>query len=98
MTRAFLELLRIIAIIIIFGGGSLILISKLYEFLGVSLAAPEGGWLLESAILICIFVLYRNRLQFSGFYRRKEHKKLSGKLSLALLLITLLLFVAAPIV
>ena len=64
------SIIGIDSIIAIFYTGSLMgaLMKLIYVNLGINVDIPMG---VHSglAILILIFVLYRNRLQFSGFYK-----------------------------
>ena len=72
MFRVFLELIRIIAIFILLGGLMGALMKFIYASLGINVDATNGGWIVGLSIFILIFVLYRNRLQFSGFYEGEQ--------------------------
>ena len=72
--RVLLELMRII---LIFGiAGSIIsnIVNGIYINIGVN--PNQYGWLGSIAILILLFVWYRNKLQFSGWYSGKGKEKL----------------------
>ncbi|UOY92431.1 hypothetical protein MUG87_18750 [Ectobacillus sp. JY-23] len=73
--RVLFEFIRIIAIFFIIGGVLGGLLAKVYEALG----SREYDWLGFIAVLLLIFVVYRNRWQFSGWYKGNE--KLSKKAS-----------------
>jgi hypothetical protein len=59
---------RIIAIFLLGAvlGGTL---NLLYGSIGVNVGNTNGGSLAGIAIFIFLLVLYRNKLQFSGFYK-----------------------------
>ena len=73
MFRVLLELIRITAVFLILGSLMGALMKLIYASLGINVDDTNGGWLVGLSILILIFVLYRNRLQFSGFYKEKEN-------------------------
>lgn len=92
MLRTILELIRVALILLIFG-------SVFYTGLtwGYSWTSPSGiigRGLTLVAILIFIFIVYRNRLQFSGFYRGKR-EKLSSKTTTWLISFAVLLVIVA---
>ena len=64
--RVLLELIRIIFIFAIVGGILGYFVESIY--LGIGTDTERYGWMGFSAILILIIVLYRNKLQFSGWY------------------------------
>jgi len=72
--RVLLELIRIIFICAIVGGALGYFFENVYIEIGID--TEKYGWLAFIAILILIFVLYRNKLQFSGWYKGKGRKKL----------------------
>ncbi|WP_419883018.1 hypothetical protein ACN6MY_05095 [Peribacillus sp. B-H-3] len=75
--RVLLELLRII-IIFLFGGGLLYaLLNAFYSVLGAD--RQYDVWFLGAAIFIFLFVLYRNKLQFTGWASGYSARKLSKK-------------------
>ncbi|UJL47357.1 hypothetical protein KFZ58_05550 [Virgibacillus sp. NKC19-16] len=93
MLRVLLELLRIIFIFLLLGGLLWILIGNFYQFDDVE----NYQWFPVVGIYILLFVLYRNRLQFSGWYVGKGRMKLSAKVSKMLIGIAVL-FLVVPFV
>ncbi|WP_110926884.1 hypothetical protein [Bacillus massiliglaciei] len=91
-----LELVRIAAILFI--GGLLLteLIKAFYASFGVDLDYTNGGLLIGIAVLLSLFVLYRNKLQFSGFYKGEGKVKLPRYVSFSLLCCSVLMVVIAP--
>lgn len=92
MLRTILELLRVVLILLIFG-------SVFYTGMtwGYSWTSPSGmisRGLVLLAILIFILIIYRNRLQFNGFYRGKR-TRLSQKATTWLISIAVLLVIVA---
>ena len=77
-----LELIRIIVIffIIYLIFGSLIYII----YLDMSTDIETFGWMVLTAFLILYFVLYRNKFQFSGWYKGKERKSLPKNITIIL--------------
>ena len=67
-----------------------------YASFGINVDNTDGGWLVGIAILISLFVLYRNKLQFSGFYKGEEMVKLPGKVSISLIFCSMMMLVIAP--
>ncbi|MBK5499958.1 hypothetical protein [Peribacillus sp. TH14] len=82
MFRVILELLRIVAIIFILGSLTGALVNLIYAGMEINVDNTTGGWFVGVAILIILFVFYRNRLRFSGFYKGKGKEKLSNKISI----------------
>lgn len=72
--RVLLELVRIILLFGFLGSLLRMLFTFIYEFLGVNIANKE--WMVSLSIFILLFVLYRNRWQFSGWYKGKGREKL----------------------
>ncbi len=56
------------------------------------------GWFPGIAIYIILFVLYRNKLQFSGFYEGPHQKVLPKKVTFVLIACSLLLFIIPTII
>ena len=79
MFRVFLELIRITAIFLILGSLMGALVKLIYASIGINVDHTNGGWIVGVSILLLIFVLYRNRLQFSGFYKGEQRIKTSKK-------------------
>ncbi|MCA1063842.1 hypothetical protein QTG56_01260 [Rossellomorea sp. AcN35-11] len=89
-----MEIFRIIILFFVLGalfGGT---IKLFYASIGINVDETLGGLVVGLAIIIFLYVLYRNILQFSGFY--KQTRKLSRKVSLSLLTCSTLLLVIAP--
>lgn len=86
-----LELLRIVAILVVLGVGGGLMLEGLYS------TAPETeayGWLGGIAVLLLIFVLYRNKLQFSGWYKGEGRDKLPRTATLLLISASIVLIVS----
>ena len=83
-----LELLRIIIIFMILGGLGWAVIGNIYT---INEATESYSWLGAIAILLLLFVLYRNKLQFSGWYKGEGRVKLPKPVSLTLILSSILL-------
>src|SRR5690554_5471812 len=90
--RLLFELLRIILLFTLVGGLSWILIESVYSIRNV---VEKYQWLGGVGIYTLLFVWYRNRLQFTGWYKGEGREKLSRKMSLILVLASILLL-AAP--
>jgi len=88
--RTFIELLRIIFILGILGALGWGIIGNIYT---INEATESYSWLGAIAILLLIFVLYRNKLQFSGWYKGKGKVKLPKYLTVILILSSILLIV-----
>ncbi|WP_047984364.1 hypothetical protein [Ornithinibacillus californiensis] len=88
--RTLLELLRIIIIFALLGGLAWAIIGNLYTSNGVT---EPYSWLGALAILVLLFVLYRNKLQFSGWYKGKGRKKLPKSISISLISISIILII-----
>lgn len=93
--RPLLELLRLIIIFVLLGGVGWMVIRNIYT---VNEATADYMWFGVTAILLLLFVLYRNKLQFSGWYKGKNKEKLPKAVSLTLTLLSLLLFITPFIV
>ncbi|MHA6252900.1 hypothetical protein [Oceanobacillus sp. CAU 1775] len=79
--RTTLELLRIIIIFALLGTIGWVVLGSIYRFLEV---AERYTWLGGIAILLLLFVLYRNKFQFSGWYKGKGRLKLPKPVFLTL--------------
>lgn len=97
MFRVFLELIRITAIFLILGSLMGALMKLVYRSLGINVDNTNGAWIVGLSILILIFVLYRNRLQFSGFYKGKQRLKLPKTISIFLISCSVLMLIFAPL-
>ncbi|GEN52279.1 hypothetical protein [Halobacillus faecis] len=80
--RILLELLRIV-FLFIFGGALVwVILGPIYN------VHPSSGgyqWLGAIGVFGFLFVMYRNRWQFSGWYKGKRKKKLSGRVTRVIL-------------
>lgn len=88
--RVTLELLRIIFIFLFLGAVGGALIAGIYSISGI---AQSYSWLGGVAILMLIFVMYRNKMQFSGWYKGEGKKKLSKKVTVLLVSLSIILLV-----
>ncbi|REB07484.1 hypothetical protein DVB69_10740 [Sporosarcina sp. BI001-red] len=93
--RASLELLRIFIILLLFGSLGWAIVKNIYS---VNQVDPEFIWMGAIAILVLFFVLYRNKLQFSGWYNGKGKEKLTRAVSLSLIALAFLLFLTPFII
>ena len=96
MLKVILEFIRIMAILFIFGailGG---LVKLVYASLGIHVDDTTGGWFVGIAIIVFLFLLYRNKLQFSGFYKGEGAVKLPKKVSVSLLSCSIIMLIVAP--
>src|SRR5699024_4582916 len=59
----------------------------------VNETTKKYSWLAALAILILLFVLYRNKLQFSGWYKGKGRKILPRKVSVVLISLSVILVI-----
>lgn len=93
--RITLELLRIIFIFFI----PMLILGGVFENLYINMGngAEKYSWLSLIAIFIFMFVLYRNKYQYSGWYEGKGKEKLSKKVSLALITSSVILL-SLPII
>ncbi|WP_010093554.1 hypothetical protein [Ornithinibacillus scapharcae] len=71
--RTLLELVRIIVLMVIFG---VVCGSILNPFYTLSETAERFSFLGAIAIILLFFTLYRNKLQFTGWYKGKGREKL----------------------
>jgi len=92
--RVLLELVRIILLFGFLGSLLRMLFTFIYEFLGVNIANKE--WMVSLSIFILLFVLYRNRWQFSGWYKGKGREKLPKKVTNVLVSGASLLLILVP--
>lgn len=95
--RVILELFRITAIFLIFGAVLGGIVKLIYASLGINVDNTNGAWLIGLSILILLYVLYRNKLQFSGFYKGKGKVKLPKKVGISLISCSVLMLIIAPI-
>ncbi|MGD6803634.1 hypothetical protein FZC79_00650 [Rossellomorea vietnamensis] len=96
--KVMLELVRILFLFLFFGGMLGGLINLIYKVLGVVINEDgSGGWFPAFAILLILYVLYKNWLQFSSFVKGTKNK-LSAKVSLTLISSALMLIIIAPFI
>ena len=91
--RVLLELIRII---LIFGIAGTI-ISTIVNGIYINIGVNQYGWLGYIAILLLLFVWYRNKLQFSGWYSGKGKEKLPKMASQIIIMCSLFLLCAPPV-
>src|SRR5699024_12755943 len=89
--RTLLELVRIIAIFGLLGALGLSIIGTIYT---INNATESYSGIGALAILVLLFVLYRNKLQFFGWYKGKGRKKLPVKVSNTLIFVSVLLMIS----
>lgn len=89
--KTLLELIRVFAILAILGmGGGLILAG----FYSGSTNTEPYRWLGGVAVLLLIFVLCRNKLQFSGWYQGTRRDKLRRPITILLVAASVLLIIS----
>ncbi|WP_349727772.1 hypothetical protein [Peribacillus frigoritolerans] len=91
--RVLLELIRII---LIFGIAGTI-ISTIVNGIYINIGVNQYSWLGSIAILLLLFVWYRNKLQFSGWYSGKGKEKLPKMASQILILCSVFLLCTPPV-
>ncbi|WP_088041821.1 hypothetical protein [Bacillus sp. EAC] len=94
--KVILELIRIILIFFFLGSIFGVILSNLYGALNVNTDGYE--WMGFTAIFVLLFVLYRNKLQYSGWYAGKGKAKIPKRVSSILVSCSILLLVLLPIV
>lgn len=92
--RVLLELIRIVLIFGFLGGISSTVLREIYKSMGVT----QFEWIGFLAILILLFVAYRNRWQFKGWYKGKGKEMLPRKITKLLISFSVLLLISPPIV
>ncbi|ARF18651.1 hypothetical protein [Sporosarcina ureae] len=93
-----LEMIRIAFILLVIGGLLSGLVKLIYIGFGLKVDDSNGAWLVGVSILFILFVLYRNKLQFSGFYKGDENVKLSKRMSIILVSSSIIMLIIAPII
>ena len=88
--RTLLELLRIIFLLGLLGALGWLIVGNIYR---INEATESYSWLGAIAILILIFVLYRNKLQFSGWYKGEGRVKLPKSITVTLISSSILLII-----
>lgn len=71
------------------------LITLVYHLLHLTIGGL-GFFMVFIATMIVLFILYRNKFQFHGFYRGKSLVKLSEKTTRVLIIIVAALLIIAP--
>ncbi|MBN6189161.1 hypothetical protein JQN58_20110 [Aneurinibacillus sp. BA2021] len=94
--RVLLEIFRVIVLLLLLGGLLGTVVKSMYRAVGVDLSHNEFAWLIGVSILLLLLVLYRNTLQFSGWYVGKERKKLPPRIARFLVCCSAALLVAVP--
>ncbi|WP_147533278.1 hypothetical protein [Bacillus marasmi] len=80
--RVILELIRIVFIFLLLGGLAGLAIENIYTINDVT---ERYQWIGALGIYVSLFVLYRNKFQFSGWYKGKGRKRLSKAATINLL-------------
>ncbi len=93
--RVLLELFRILFIFALAGFFFGAILSALYSKMGIE--QEKYGWLGSIAILLLLFVLYRNKLQFNGWYKGSERVKLPKVVSQILIFSSIGLLLLPPV-
>jgi len=93
--RTLLELIRIILLFAIVG--SIMFYFLNYIYLEMGIATEKFGLIVFTAIFIVYFILYRNKLQFSGWYKGQGREKLPRKVSQILILSAIVLILIPPV-
>lgn len=91
--RVLLELIRILSIFGIAGAFCSVALANVYQNFGIDYQYSYFG---SVAILILLFVLYRNKLQFSGWYKGNK-EKLPKRVTQALYLFSIILLSLPPL-
>lgn len=90
-----LEILRIVVLMMLISAALSALLRQICVYLGFDVV---NGWLLGVAIYLVLFVMYRNKWQFAGWYKGKGREKLPSRLAIGLILCSIILAVTAPFV
>jgi hypothetical protein len=90
-----LEILRIVVLMMLMGAALSALLRQIYTYLGFD---AVNGWLLGVAIYVVLFVMYRNKWQFAGWYKGKGRERLPRRFAIGLILCSIILAVSAPFV
>lgn len=88
--RVSLELLRIIILLVLLGGLGWMLIENAYT---INETTESFSWLGGIGILILFFILYRNKLQFYGWFKGKNKKKLPKNVWITLITFSVILII-----
>lgn len=77
--RVLFELARIVFICLFLGAVGFLLVDQLYRNFPTAL-----DWFGTIGIFLLIFLLYRNKLQFTGWYRSKKQTALKKEITLTI--------------
>lgn len=91
--RVILELCRIVCIFGVLGAFFSFILTSFYRSLGVI----QYEWVGYIAILLWLFVVYRNKWQFTGWYNGDGKEMLPKKVSHVLLSFSGVLFIFPPV-
>ena len=93
--RIILEILRVMFIFLIL----MAILGTVFEnlYLSIGNGAEKYSWISLIASFILIFVLYRNKYQFSGWYEGEGKEKLPRKVSQILITSSVILILLPPI-
>lgn len=94
LIKFLLELMRILLLLLIITGLLFWFEKQLYRMFDIDIA--DVYVTAGLANLLIFFVLYRNRFQFSAWYRSTNEKKLSSRLTLGIMAASLLLLLIPP--
>lgn len=89
--RVVLELLRIIIVFELLGGLAWAILENIYT---INEVTESYSWPGSIAILLLFFIFYRNKLQFTGWYKGKGREKLPKSFSFILILASILLIMS----
>ncbi|NHM30724.1 hypothetical protein [Neobacillus terrae] len=92
--RVILELIRIILIFGFFEGLFYTVLNNMYKSFGVT----QYEWFGYLGTLLLLFIIYRNKWQFTGYYNGKGRVKLPPKVTNFLASFSVLLLILPPIV
>lgn len=93
--RTILELIRIIFLFAIVGAILGNFVQSIYSEFDTD--TDRYGWMVFVAIFFLIFVLYRNKLQFSGWYKGKGREKLPKIVTKILIFSSISLLLLPPV-
>ncbi|WP_062513201.1 hypothetical protein [Halobacillus sp. KGW1] len=95
-TSVFLEMIRLLILLFLIAGIGFTAVNKVFRSFGIDVAETRGGTALSLSMLILYFVLYRNKLQFTGYYQGKGRMNLKRPIILLLVSTSIFLIVLAP--
>ncbi|MGV2619765.1 UNVERIFIED_CONTAM: hypothetical protein N8J90_01200 [Halobacillus marinus] len=95
-TSVFLEMIRLLILLFLIAGIGFTAVNGVFRSFGIDVAETPGGTALSLSMLILYFVLYRNKLQFTGYYQGKGRMKLKRPITLLLVSTSIFLIVLAP--